>query len=124
FVKFGKLFPLIRLERHIRRFARLQRPLSKPAEAAAVVTQATESELRQFAIADDVDAGIDLFANDIRDSIPQPRVQLLTVNRAASHDISRHLDQIGRPIEPARMCGENPIRASLHENALYACLRY
>jgi len=74
FVKFRKLSSLIRLQRHIRRFTRFQRPFSESVETPAIVGKTAESKLRQLAIADHVNAGLHLFANDVCDSIPQPRL--------------------------------------------------
>src|SRR5207248_2364280 len=45
-VKFCEFDALVRLQRHERGFPRLQRPRRQSAQTAAIVSQATESELR------------------------------------------------------------------------------
>jgi len=104
----------VRLQCHVRCFARLQPSGRQSAQTPRIVRRAAESEFAKFSVADDVNAGLGLFTNDFDYSAPHSRLQRVQVDGAARHDVPCHLDQVGRPVQPARVCGQNTIGTPFH----------
>ena len=71
-------------------------------------------ELAVLAVADDVDAGIDLPANDLGDGALHPRRERGLVVGLAQFLGVEHRHQIGRPRQAAGVGGQDAAGAALH----------
>jgi hypothetical protein len=93
----------------------LPRRLSVDLEAAeAFVDIGDEARLAELAVIDDVDAEIDLLADNLGDRGAQARGVRLLVDRLAPLPRLHNIEQIGGTRQAADMSGENSLAASLH----------
>ena len=74
-------------------------------------------ELAVLAVADDVDAGVDLLADHLVDGALHPRRERGLVVGLAQLLGVQHRDQIGRPRQAAGVGGQDAARAALHSNS-------
>ena len=72
----------------------------------------------EFAVADDVDAGVGLLAHDFGDGFGETRLERRLVIGLAVLDGAPELDQFRRPDQAADMGGQDPIGVLRHRSSL------
>src|SRR6185436_18084556 len=118
-IELRELEPLARAHRHPSRLAGFDLSALEAAEALSVIGQ-TKPELADFAVADDVDAGRRLLANDIDHPASNRRVDATGVRWWGVGIGPRglpHRPDLRGAFETAGVCGEDPIGAGLHITA-------
>src|SRR6185437_15661332 len=76
-----------------------------------------EADLAHLAIADDIDAGLELLLDHLRDGAPDARTHLGRVAGLAVDLVPHHPREILGPRQAARVSRQNAIRTSLHNCA-------
>src|SRR5579872_3456741 len=112
-VELRKLGALAASVTHPSRFARLDRPRLQAAEAAPIIGSA-EAQLAQFAIADNVDTGFHLLADNVDHPASHEWPDGFDIRGTPGHNRPGLFPQFGWPIEPASVGSENTLRAAFH----------
>ena len=106
-----------RIARHAAKTsAQLVRPF-KPADARARI--GGEARFAVFSVVDDVDAGLDLFVDDVGHGFAHSRGELVAIVRIAGVSGMKRREQIARARQAPTMGGEDSISASVHDFSLF-----
>jgi hypothetical protein len=73
-----------------------------------------ESDLAHLAVADDVNACLELLVDRVRDGLGRALGELRLIDWPALCALVDHLGKVVRTRETPRVCGQNAARAALH----------